>query len=161
MHEDRAFCKHCRYELSGLGSSICPECGKPFDPARRRSFTRHPRLRTWHRRIAAAVLGAFAAYVASYYCLVQVGQPTVTRSRIVIEIDHGSSRAASVPAHFSVRLDSRPVYRMGGRFATVTYRPIHAIDRKLRADTWCQVQTFDATPREPVLFSGPPRQGRR
>ncbi len=77
MRDVRAFCKRCRYELSGLSSPVCPECGRPFDLARRRTFTRHPRLRAWRRRAAVAllaVLGAVAAYVGSYYCVVDVDQ---------------------------------------------------------------------------------------
>ncbi len=29
------FCKNCDYDLTGLTSNRCPECGKEFEPERR------------------------------------------------------------------------------------------------------------------------------
>jgi len=36
------FCKGCGYSLFCLDSRICPECGRVFDPANRRTFARRP-----------------------------------------------------------------------------------------------------------------------
>ena len=34
------FCLRCRYELRGLTSRVCPECGRPFNPERSDTFSR-------------------------------------------------------------------------------------------------------------------------
>ncbi|HYF16195.1 MAG TPA: hypothetical protein VD971_14105 [Phycisphaerales bacterium] len=31
-------CLGCRYPLTGLAAGVCPECGKAFDPARRKTY---------------------------------------------------------------------------------------------------------------------------
>ena len=36
------YCLTCRYELRGLTSTRCPECGRPFDPASPSTYTRFP-----------------------------------------------------------------------------------------------------------------------
>ncbi len=32
------YCKGCWYVLDGLPENRCPECGRPFDPKRRRTY---------------------------------------------------------------------------------------------------------------------------
>ena len=147
MRNDRAFCKRCLYELTGLASRNCPECGRPFDPALPRSFTRHPHLRTWGRRGCAALVITLAAYVGSYYCLVQVdrnawarggpwtvvssgqfnfvqlgGSATSTFNIVTVTGSSGSSRMR-LTCHVTAGVASRlrfeyfPAYRMGGKVA--------------------------------------------
>jgi hypothetical protein len=38
----RMFCRKCGYSLVGLPSNRCPECGRDFDPAKRKTFLTHP-----------------------------------------------------------------------------------------------------------------------
>jgi hypothetical protein len=55
----RVFCKGCGYALVGLESTKCPECGRGFDLANRRTFARRPprsALWRWGRRVLAGVL---------------------------------------------------------------------------------------------------------
>ncbi|MGE3109092.1 MAG: hypothetical protein AB7O77_12200 [Phycisphaerales bacterium] len=40
------FCRGCRYDLTGLDSRACPECGQHFDPDLRETFFRSPRERS-------------------------------------------------------------------------------------------------------------------
>jgi Zn-dependent protease len=62
-----AYCRGCGYALRGLGGGRCPECGRAFDLADRRSFARRPprsRLRRWAWRVGLA-LAAVALAVGS------------------------------------------------------------------------------------------------
>lgn len=48
------YCRRCGYALVGLSANRCPECGRPFDPTDRRTFTRYPHsglVRYWIRKI--------------------------------------------------------------------------------------------------------------
>ena len=112
--------------LAGLTRNVCPECGKPFDPARRRSFTRHPRLRKWGRRISLSVLGVLILYVASYYWALQ-------RPRL---INGGLADFALILPASEGGLQLLPKYRVGGDVALLVYKPVHAVDRKLRPNRW-------------------------
>jgi hypothetical protein len=144
MPGHRVFCRKCRYELAGLVCNVCPECGRPFDPARRRSFSRHPQLRKWRLRIIAGVLAPILGYAASYFALVQT-QPPNWRG----------------PVSFSRTTDQEVMilplsasYRTGGDWARVVYSPIHAVDRKLRPDSWStRLLLFPAQP-ESYLWAG-------
>lgn len=132
MREDRAFCKHCQYTLAGLTRNVCPECGTMFDLARRHSFSRHPLLRKWGRRITASIFGFSVLYVTTYYCSVQTQQPLAAlQQRMALSprvLVWGSERALT--------LELQPTYRVGGDLASLLYKPIHSIDRKLRSSSW-------------------------
>ena len=39
------FCRGCGYQLNGLTTPRCPECGRPFDPANRRTWRAKPKRR--------------------------------------------------------------------------------------------------------------------
>jgi hypothetical protein len=55
----RAFCRKCGYALIGLASHRCPECGREFNLAHRRSYAKRPPRRwvwRWARRITALLL---------------------------------------------------------------------------------------------------------
>ncbi len=59
-------CRRCGYALAGLAERRCPECGRPFDPASRRTFDRSPRRRVARRLVrCGVVLAVLAAVVAS------------------------------------------------------------------------------------------------
>ena len=131
MDDSRVFCKYCQYKLAGLAQNVCPECGKPFDPDRRNSFTRHPRASRSLRRAAFCLLAAAAAYIGSYYCLVRALPYYIPGS--------GGSQVTFV----RMSMDSRglvgdlpPTYRVGGAYASSVYAPVHALDRMLRPHTW-------------------------
>lgn len=58
------FCKQCGYALVGLPGRTCPECGREFDPANRRTFARRPPrgwVWRWGRRLAVVVLVSLLA----------------------------------------------------------------------------------------------------
>lgn len=56
--QPRRYCKGCGYSLFGLESRICPECGRAFDPANRRTFAQKPRHWGWRRarRVSAVMI---------------------------------------------------------------------------------------------------------
>ena len=129
MNDGRAFCKHCQYRLVGLAHDVCPECGKPFDPECRHTFTRHPGWRRWQRPLVGCLLAVAVAYVGSYYCLVKTywgkAGGVVRISATQVYMDSGVMVAQLAPS-----------YRVGGALASSVYSPIHRLDRKLRAGTW-------------------------
>ncbi len=45
------YCRKCGYVLDGLDEHRCPECGRPFDPGRRRTYRTRPRMRWWLRAL--------------------------------------------------------------------------------------------------------------
>jgi hypothetical protein len=66
------YCRWCGYALAGLSDNRCPECGRRFDPARRRTFSRWPRgwrIRRWLRRLAivAAVMLTLATAAGTFF----------------------------------------------------------------------------------------------
>lgn len=126
MRHDRAFCKHCQYSLAGLTCNVCPECGTPFDLARRGSFSRRPRLQRWTRRVAVSVFGLALLYVTTYYCNVET-QPPMTS---------GLPNGVVMISEGTITLELQPTYPFGGDLALLFYKPVHAIDRKLRSGNW-------------------------
>ncbi|MCG3131507.1 MAG: hypothetical protein FLDDKLPJ_02300 [Phycisphaerae bacterium] len=64
-HVDR-FCLFCGYNLHGLPSDLCPECGRAFDPANPRTFDVRPggRHRAIRRRATRAVLATLVLFIA-------------------------------------------------------------------------------------------------
>src|SRR5258706_8670480 len=79
----RIFCKGCGYALIGLPGRICPECGRGFDPANRRTFAKRPPrgwVWRWGRRLAAVVLLLLLSAGAGLWWLWwgwQAEQPTI------------------------------------------------------------------------------------
>ena len=68
------YCRGCWYVLDGLTEHRCPECGRAFDPALRKTYHIKPRGRWWLRivrRSAAIFLGA-TALVGGYFYLQHV-----------------------------------------------------------------------------------------
>lgn len=49
------FCSKCNYDLRNLSTSVCPECGEPFNPADTSTHLDKPEHPAWYfiRRIAA------------------------------------------------------------------------------------------------------------
>ena len=43
------YCRKCWYILDGLDDPRCPECGRAFDPANRRTYRTRPRRQWWSR----------------------------------------------------------------------------------------------------------------
>jgi hypothetical protein len=52
-------CPKCRYDLSGLSTHICPECGTPFDPA---ALTAHRPRRRWIPAILLTLIVLYAPF---------------------------------------------------------------------------------------------------
>lgn len=76
------FCIRCGYELAGLASPVCPECGRRFDPARRRTYSRWPRWRRFARRavrVAAVLFLLLAAAGGWLYYRYSVEQDAIGR----------------------------------------------------------------------------------
>lgn len=62
---ENARCLACEYLLHGLPSHVCPECGRPFDPADPATFDTRPggwRRRKWIKRGGVALAILLAAY---------------------------------------------------------------------------------------------------
>jgi hypothetical protein len=53
--EPARFCRRCGYELRGLTSPRCPECGRTFDPNDQRTYLRRP-LKRWMRQLKRVVI---------------------------------------------------------------------------------------------------------
>jgi Leucine-rich repeat (LRR) protein len=53
------WCQKCGYVLDGLSENRCPECGREFDPAKRRTFRRRPMRTKWFflGRLALGIAG--------------------------------------------------------------------------------------------------------
>ena len=49
---ETACCLKCHYLLRGLVEPVCPECGRPFDPADPTTFLAAPPRRKWVKRLA-------------------------------------------------------------------------------------------------------------
>lgn len=145
MNSHRVFCKHCGYPLAGLAHSVCPECGESFNPNLRRSFSRHPRLRTWRRGAIASLVILVSAYVASYYCLVQPLPLPMPATTVIFSPLHNQPRSVRVSGSYQILVAPngsnvvvllQPTYRAGGELATLLFRPMHALDRAVRPGTW-------------------------
>jgi len=145
MNDGRAFCKHCEYKLTGLARNVCPECGQPFDPDCRHTFTRHPDWRRWQRRVLCCLLAVTIAYVGSYYCLVQAQWKKTLNSGVVqIRFGRMSTDSASIVG------EVLPTYRVGGGCAASVYSPLHELDRRLRPSTW----TVTIQRQQPLEWAG-------
>src|SRR3954464_2705525 len=92
----RMFCKGCGYALVGLESRVCPECGRAFDPANRRTFARKPPrgwVWRWGRRVLALVLLLMLTAGAGLGWLWwgwHAEQPTIARLRGPDQVVHVS-----------------------------------------------------------------------
>ncbi len=54
-NEPARYCCRCGYELRGLTSPRCPECGRAFDPANPKTFRCRP-IRRWHWYVKCAAI---------------------------------------------------------------------------------------------------------
>jgi hypothetical protein len=61
------YCRSCSYDLSGLPSGACPECGKAFDPADPASYEALPRSRRRLRQSAFAIGAATVIGLVAYF----------------------------------------------------------------------------------------------
>jgi ribosomal protein L37E len=61
------YCRKCGYQLHGLSENRCPECGRTFDPANRRTYLQHPKgsSRRWWLRVAGVTLLVLLALIAA------------------------------------------------------------------------------------------------
>lgn len=62
--EEPRFCRKCSYNLRGIESVRCPECGRPFEPADPKTYRRRPRTRwgVWVRRALILCLIGLVLY---------------------------------------------------------------------------------------------------
>jgi hypothetical protein len=64
------WCKKCGYALDGLSEPRCPECGREFDPAQRRTYRRKPpwsRLQVNIIRASVSILLAIVSQIVVLY----------------------------------------------------------------------------------------------
>jgi hypothetical protein len=79
------WCKKCGYALDGLSEKRCPECGREFDPDRKRTFLKKPyRVGRFFTVVAVvslllAVLGS-ALWVGSYWYHIHIVRGIYTTS---------------------------------------------------------------------------------
>jgi hypothetical protein len=67
-------CARCGYVLNGLASpGECPECGRRFDLADARSFTRKPMRLWWKYWLPPFVLSAIVGLASMIFCVVVLG----------------------------------------------------------------------------------------
>ncbi|GIK17130.1 MAG: hypothetical protein BroJett003_20940 [Planctomycetota bacterium] len=61
---DQKYCLFCGYNLHGLPSDLCPECGRAFDPTNPRTFDTHQggRRRAIRRRLILGIAGCLLAF---------------------------------------------------------------------------------------------------
>ena len=88
------YCQKCWYVLDGLTEPRCPECGRPFDPARRRSYRTKPRGRWWLNVVlgtAAALLVLFALSWGWFYWRY------TSEQRIVVKLEAAGIRVVVAP----------------------------------------------------------------
>ena len=62
------FCAGCGYNLHGLTSNQCPECGRTFDPKNPLTY-KLQRKKRWNLRSGSFVLGLFVAVSAGHLLL--------------------------------------------------------------------------------------------
>lgn len=72
--EGRCFCRGCGYDLVGLESGACPECGRAFDPGNPDTFHRHPAQFTTPMRWLIGGLAVTASVTVSWR-LIRAGAP--------------------------------------------------------------------------------------
>jgi len=61
-HEPARFCWKCGYELRGLTTPRCPECGRGFDSTNPHTYRRRP-IRWWHRYVKRLAMGLLTIVV--------------------------------------------------------------------------------------------------
>ena len=83
------FCSSCQYDLTGLGTGCCPECGRPFDPADPTTFETR-------RRGLQAILGVGLALV--------IGIAAILGFWAALMPDYGYSRHAAFLTIFGIGL---------------------------------------------------------
>ena len=80
-------CLSCGYQLRGLSQSVCPECGRAFDPSDPKTFESRPpewrRRRRFRRAIALVVV--VLALVAAFPRRLLIGQIQFTCNNCGIE----------------------------------------------------------------------------
>jgi rRNA maturation protein Nop10 len=87
------YCRACNFDLRGLTSNVCPECGRAFDPTHPATFLWRPRSR-WPRLLLR--IGAGVALVLLLSCVGAIAVPMWQRRPIRFE----SARWISTPAAF-------------------------------------------------------------
>ena len=83
------YCRSCQYDLNGLGTGRCPECGHPFDPADPTTFETR-------RRGLQAILGVGLALA--------IGIAVILGFWVSLMPDYGYSRHAAFLTIFGIGL---------------------------------------------------------
>jgi hypothetical protein len=140
----RRYCKGCGYSLFGLKNRICPECGRAFNPANRRTFAQRPPrgwVWRWGRRVLAVVLLLLLATGAGLLWLWwgwQAEQPTIARLRM---FDQKFTVAAIGPKRLRRVLGKRWDY-LAERVDSVELRDCKSADVELELKSLSQLESL-------------------
>lgn len=134
MAQDQAtapsmYCRKCNYQLLGLSENRCPECGRPFDPADRRTFYPHTRSQArswWIKRIAwslaTAVLLAAIFIAACFAWVYRQYHPDWQAEQQAISALRGAAPNTSFAYAVTPRSNSPFLYRLTAPLAYLRNR---------------------------------------
>ena len=75
ISNSQRYCLKCLYELNGIQSRHCPECGKSFDHDKPKTWSRYPRAHTWTvvAKFAKALTVILVAITSLILILIAIG----------------------------------------------------------------------------------------
>src|SRR4051794_40133132 len=124
-------CRQCGYILDGIPSRQCPECGRAFEPADRRTWAithRSFRLRRLRQVTAAVLLLGTATYTVLYLTLLR---RTATRPATFV---FASGLGRPLPGPWPAQAE----FSHGEAAAGCLFAPAVWVDQKLFPARWRQ-----------------------